>query len=277
MHADFRRALGLIEPQSVDFIYADPPFRTERAHRLAPAGRGRARRGGAPIAYEDRWSTPEYLDFLDDLIALSCAALKETGSIAIHVDHRASAHARCLLDEHFGPERFINELIWKYGLGNATASRHFLRKHDTILLYARSPRYFFDRQRGPLTEAQQRKYCHEDEGGRFMMSYGKRYNLKGGKPLESVLDIPALAATDGERCGYPTQKPLRLLEVLIESLCPPGGMALDPCCGSATTAVAAQRSGRRWIAIDESDAAIGMSTARLRAEQNAAFVVERIG
>lgn len=276
MHADFRRALGLIEPQSVDFIYADPPFRTERAHRLSPAAGGRTRRGGAPIAYEDRWSTPEYLDFLDDLIALSRAALKETGSIAIHVDHRASAHARCLLDEHFGPERFINELIWKYGLGNATASRHFLRKHDTILVYARSPRYFFDRQRGPLTDAQQRKYCHEDERGRFMMSYGKRYNLKGGKPLESVLDIPALAATDGERCGYPTQKPLRLLKVLIESLCPPCGMVLDPCCGSGTTAVAAQRSGRRWVAIDESDAAIGVSTVRLRAEQGAAFVVERI-
>lgn len=278
IRADFRVALSTVEPGSIDFIYVDPPFGTDRDHRLASRrnGRGPHALHARPVAYGDRRSVTEYLNFLDDLIALSRAMLRETGSIALHVDHRASAHARCLLDEHFGPERFINELIWKYGLGNATASRHFLRKHDTILVYARSPRYYFNRQRGPLTEAQRRKYCHEDARGRFMMSYGKRYDLKGGKPLESVLDIPALAATHGERCGYPTQKPLRLLEVLIESLCPPGGVVLDPCCGSATTAAAAQRSGRYWIAIDEAETAIRLSTARLQAEPGAAFAVERI-
>ena len=110
-----------------------------------------------------------------------------------------------------------------------------------------------------------------------MMSYGKRYDLKGGKPLESVLDIPALAAKDAQRCGYPTQKPLRLLEVLIESLCPPGGVVMDPCCGSGTTAVAAQRSGRKWIAIDESATAIHLATRRLEAEAGCAFAVERVG
>lgn len=278
IHADFRAALATVEAASVDFLYVDPPFGTDRDHRIASHRNGCGPRSllARPVAYDDRWTTPEYLDFLDDLIALSRAMLKETGSIAVHVDHRASAHVRCLLDEHFGPGRFINELIWKYGLGNATASRHFLRKHDTILVYGRTPRYFFNRQRGPLTEAQRRKYCHEDERGRYMMSYGRRYDLKGGKPLESVLDIPAIAATDAQRCGYPTQKPLRLLEVLIESFCPPGGMVLDPCCGSATAAAAAQRSGRRWIAIDESSVAIEMATLRLRAEPGAAFAVERI-
>lgn len=278
VHADFRIALSTVEPGSVDFVYVDPPFGTDRDHRMSPRryGRGAHSLHTRPVAYADRWSTPEHLDFLDDLIALSRAVLTEAGTIAVHVDHRASAHVRCLLDEHFGPGRIVNELIWKYGLGNAAATRHFLRKHDTILVYARSNRYYFKRQRGPLTDAQRRKYRHEDERGRYMLSYGKRYDLKGGKPLESVLDIPALGATDGERCGYPTQKPLRLLEVLIESLCPAGGLLLDPCCGSGTAAVAAQRSGRRWLAFDTSDAAIRMSTTRLLAEQ-ASFTVERIG
>lgn len=274
VHGDFRAALASVPAGSVDFIYVDPPFRTDRDHYLRAGRNG----GGAErqTAYADRWDEAAHLNFLDDLVALCRPALRETGSMAVHVDHRASAHARCLLDEHFGAERFINELIWKYGLGNATASRHFLRKHDAILVYGRTSRHYFKKQRGEVTEAQRRKYCHEDELGRYMMSYGKRYDFKGGKPLESVLDIPALAATDAQRCGYPTQKPLRLLEVLIESLCPPGGTVMDPCCGSGTTAVAAQRSGRNWIAIDESDAAIELATRRVEGEVRCGFVVQQI-
>jgi len=275
----------MLPAESVDFVYVDPPFRTQRDHcvtgRRGGVGRGAssdASNDAKPqAAFADRLNSAAYLNFLDDLILLVRPALRPTGSIALHVDHRASAHGRCLLDEHFGPQRFINELIWKYGLGNATASRHFLRKHDSILVYGKSARHYFHKQRGEVTEAQQRKYCHEDAGGRYMMSYGKRYDLKGGKPLESVLDIPALAATDAQRCGYPTQKPLRLLEVLIESLCPPGGVALDPCCGSGTTAVAAQQSGRAWIACDESATAIELATQRLEAEAGCGFVLERVG
>ncbi len=276
VHGDFRAVLGTVPEDSVDFIYVDPPFRTERDHYVKQSN-GKRNSATPQPAYSDRWTEADYLNFLDDLIALARPALRATGSIAMHVDHRASAHVRCLLDEHFGSERFINELIWKYGLGNATASRHFLRKHDCILVYGRTGQHYFKKQRGELTAAQQRKYCHEDERGRYMMSYGKRYDLKGGKPLESVLDIPALAATDAQRCGYPTQKPLRLLKVLIESLCPPAGVVMDPCCGSGTTAVAAQRLGRGWIACDQSETAIELATQRLEAEEGCAFVVARAG
>lgn len=277
IHGDFRLVLPTLPPESVDFVYVDPPFRTQRDHYVTGPGRGSDHDAKPQAAYADRFDSAAYLDFLDDLIILARPVLRETGSIALHVDHRASAHGRCLLDEHFGSARFINELIWKYGLGNATASRHFLRKHDSILVYGKTDQHYFSKQRGDITDAQHRKYCHEDEGGRYMMSYGKRYNLKGGKALESVLDIPALAATDAQRCGYPTQKPLRLLEVLIESLCPPRGVVLDACCGSGTTAVAAQRSARAWIACDESSVAIELATQRLEAEAACAFVVERMG
>lgn len=277
IQGDFRTVLPMLLAESVDFVYIDPPFCTQRDHYVTGQGRISDHDVKPQAAYADRFDSAEYLNFLDDLIMLARPVLRETGSIALHVDHRASAHVRCLLDEHFGAARFINELIWKYGLGNATASRHFLRKHDSILVYGKSARHYFSKQRGDVTDAQQRKYCHEDERGRYMISYGKRYYLKGGKPLESVLDIPALAATDAQRCGYPTQKPLRLLEVLIESLCPPGGVVLDACCGSGTTAVAAQRSGRTWIVCDASETAIELATQRLEAEAGCGFVVEGVG
>lgn len=267
--------LATVPAESIDFIYVDPPFRTHRDHFFRRLDRT-SLSAGANVAYADRWSEVEYIEFLDDLTALCRAVLRPTGSIAIHVDHRASAHVRCLLDEHFGEAQFINELIWKYGLGNATASRHFLRKHDTIAVYGKTGKYHFRRQRGDVTEAQRRKYCHEDDRGRYMISYGKKYYLKGGKPLESVLDIPAIAATDAERCGYPTQKPLRLLDVLIESFCPSDGVVLDACCGSGTTAVAAQQSGRSWIACDQSAQAIEIAADRLSAARGCSFSVERI-
>lgn len=269
IHADFREALATVADASVDFVYVDPPFGTGRPQT--------ARSGAGEATYQDQRSEIEQIELLDDLIAIGHRILKHTGSMALHVDHRCAAHARLLLDEHFGPARFINELIWHYGLGNARASRYFLRKHDNILVYGRSADYFFNRQRGAVTDAQQKKYCHEDEHGRYMLSYGKKYYLKGGKPLDSVLEIPALSATDKQRCGYPTQKPVSLLTTLIEALCPPGGLVVDPCAGSGTTAVAAHRSGRRWLICDESQRAVDLQQQRLAAESGCTYEVQRVG
>lgn len=276
IRGDLRRVLAHLPAASVDFAYLDPPFRSERDRTMrevespteasngAPSRNGRAHRR---TVYRDRWAIEDHLNLLDDAIQLARRLLKPTGVIAVHTDHRASHHVRCLLDEHFGPRRFVNELIWKYGLGNARAARHFLRKHDAIAVYGASAAHFFAKQRGPETPAQRGKYRHVDgEGRRYMVSYGKRYYHPGGKPLESVLDIAALSATQKERCGYPTQKPVALLRILIEAFCPPGASAvvLDPCCGSGTTAVAARRSGRSWIAIDEQALAIEVAERRLR-------------
>lgn len=280
--------LTRIEPKSVDFVYLDPPFMTQKDFAFNPASHRRHRLrlvGGdgsdenmveeektsaetTPTGYSDRWCRTAYLDFLDTAFRLLKPTLKETGSIAVHTDHRASHWVRCLLDEHFSPDSFINELIWKYGLGNARSTRHFLRKHDNIAVYAASSmkkkKYYFKMIRGKVTKAQKAKYCHEDEGGKYMLSYGKKYYLKGGKPLESVLEVPALSATSSERTGYPTQKPKELLRILIEALCPPGGCVLDPCCGSGTTLVAAAESGRAWMGIDVNADAVRTAESQLR-------------
>ena len=107
------------------------------------------------------------------------------------------------------------------------------------------------------------KYCHEDERGRYMMSRGKRYYLKGGKPLDSVWDIPAIAATSGERLGYPTQKPEALLERIVLASSNAADVVADFFCGSGTTPAVAHRLGRRWLACDASTGAVAMTRARL--------------
>ena len=108
------------------------------------------------------------------------------------------------------------------------------------------------------------KYSHVDEQGRrYMNSYGKRYILKGGKPLDDVWDLPSIAPTSSERVGYPTQKPLALLARIIQLASNEGDLVLDPFCGSGTTLVAAQQLNRRWIGIDANQDAIKIARKRL--------------
>jgi DNA modification methylase len=107
------------------------------------------------------------------------------------------------------------------------------------------------------------KYCHEDERGRYMMSRGRRYYLKGGKPLDSVWNIPAIAATSRERTGYPTQKPLALLDRVVRVWSNEGDVVADLFGGSGTTGVAAQRLHRGWLLCDGSAAAIDIARSRL--------------
>jgi DNA modification methylase len=169
-----------------------------------------------------------------------------------------------MLDGVFGAERFQNEIVWHYGLGAANATRHFLRKHDTILVYRKGDSSTFNLVRGAVTPAMRAKYCHEDERGRYMMSRGRRYYLKGGKPLDSVWRIPAIAATARERLGYPTQKPEALLERIVLSSSNEGDLVADFFCGSGTTPAVAHRLGRRWIACDDNPDAIALTAARLK-------------
>lgn len=259
IHGDFHDVLSALPEKSIDFIYADPPFRTERVRRMTGAQAGRA-------GYDDRFTPGQYLNLLDDLIRLSRSLLKPTGTLAIHVDHRATHWVRLLLDEHFGPDAFVNDIIWRYGLGNARAERHFARKHDVISVYAAGPAYYFCPQRGEVTAAQRAKYCHRDSHGHFMISYGRKYYLKGGRKLDSVLDIPSLSPTDRSRTGYPTQKPLRLLETLIRAFCPLNAQSIvvDPMCGSGTTLEAAQQAGVRWIGMDRNHNAFRITKRRLQ-------------
>lgn len=289
VHGAFQDVMpGFVPAGSVDFVYADPPFASDRVHRASDPG---SPDGDKPEAYSDRWDVSVYLNFLDDLIGLSHARLVPGGVLAVHVDHRAGPYVRALMQEHFGCVPgwegrggksagggvFVNELVWRYGLGNARGGKHFLRKHDTITVFAKGgAEYYFDAPTGPPSGAQSAKYCHveEDKSGegqqrRYMMSYGRKYYFKGGKRLDSVLEIPSISPTSSERTGYPTQKPLALLELLIRTFCRPGGLVLDPVAGCGTTAVASANLERRWVAIDRGSTAIDFARKRLVAHSGA--------
>jgi DNA modification methylase len=225
---DFARAL----PQhSVDLVYADPPFNTGKA-KAARAGR-----------YADTWpSLDVYLAWLGERVAATIPAIKVTGSILLHVDWRTSHRVRVMLDDLLGADRFVNHLVWSYGLGGSSP-RRFARKHDDILFYGMHPdRYWFDPPRVPATSNRLR--------GR-------------SKKATDVLDIPSINNMAAERTGYPTQKPLALLDLLVRACCPPGGVVLDPCCGSGTTLVAAAAAGRVPIGCDVSPPAIALARRRL--------------
>ncbi|GIV84780.1 MAG: hypothetical protein KatS3mg052_1787 [Candidatus Roseilinea sp.] len=247
----------------VDLIYLDPPFNTHKRR----VGRACGKPGDAGLAYPDAFGSPtRYITYVRPRVEEMRRVLAPHGSLFFHCDWRTSHHVRLMLDEVFGSARFINEIIWRYGLGASRATRRLLTKHDVIFWYANGPEYTFNLIREAPTPAMLAKYAHTDEDGRrYMLSYGRRYYLKGGKPLDDVWDIPAIAPTSRERVGYPTQKPLALLRRIIALASNAGDVVLDPFCGSGTTLVAAQALGRRWIGIDANPQAIALARARLAA------------
>lgn len=252
----------------VRLIYLDPPFATGSTFAATiPIGEHRSGRLDLRLpAYRDVWAggLPGYLTFMYALLIRLRSVLADDGWLCLHCDHRASAHLRLILDELFGSDAFRNEIIWSYGLGNGTSRRGFPRKHDTLLLYGKSDAAVFTPIRGEVSPAMANKYRHtRADGTRFMRSYGREYDLKGGKPVGSVWELPSVAPTSGERTGYPTQKPVALLERLILATTAPGNLVLDPCCGSGTTLIAASRLGRPSVGIDASPLAIAATRTRL--------------
>lgn len=247
--------LPTLPAESAQLVYLDPPFNTQRTHRAAEG------------SYADSFGSPrEYVAWMHPRIEALRRVLAPQGSLFFHCDMRTSHYMKVLLDEMFCDAGgvFVNEIIWRYGLGASRPGRRLLTKHDVILWYAKGPHYVFHLQRGAPTAAMLNKYRHiDEEGRRYMLSYGKRYILKGGKPLDDVWEIPAIAATSGERVGYPTQKPLALLTRIVALASNPDDLVLDPFCGSGTTLLAAQNLGRRWLGIDASEQAVQVARRRV--------------
>lgn len=235
-HADWLDAARQLAPATLDMLYADPPFMTNRTQ---------TDRAGS---FQDGWATTDaYIDWLHARVCATLPALKPEANILIHVDWRASHRVRVMLDDLLGEDRFVNHLVWSYGLGGSSP-RRFARKHDDILYYCIDPaRYYFDPPRVPATS-------------RRMQGQTKK--------ATDVLEIPTLNNMARERVGWPTQKPIALLDLLLGACCPPGGVVLDPCCGSGTTLIAAMRSGRRAIGFDASPEAVALTYSRVAQERS---------
>lgn len=259
----------------VNLVYLDPPFSTGRERR------GRASPEGKSLSYGDQWEggLGAYLDWLAGLLGQAHRILGPTGSLVLHLDWRASHAARLLLDAIFGPERFINEIVWHYGSGGR-ASRHFHRKHDALLWYARGPRHSFyseavsvPRSRCPSCGQERQKWNNmrrtlDTEGRtyRTIRSGGREYRYYDDEPVlppDVWLDISHLQQRDPERLGWPTQKPLALLRRIVAATTAPGDLVADLCAGSGTTLEAAQLLGRRFLGMDISPEAVALSFRRL--------------
>ena len=187
--------------------------------------------------------------------------LKPTGSIYLQMDYKISHWIR-LIFEDIGLT-LQNEITWQYGLGNNNTKRNWQNKHDTILFATKTKDYKWNDMRGEVTPQMKAKYCHKDEQGNFMMSYGKKYYLKGGKRIGNVWDFPNLSATDSERLGYDTQKPKVLIEQIIKSCTNENDLVADFYLGSGTTAEVCKDLNRNFIGCDINPFAVEISKQRL--------------
>lgn len=271
---DFRR--------QVDLIYIDPPFDSKADYkktiRRKGAEAGADHNSFEEKQYSDMWSNDEYLQFMFERLTLMRELLSEKGSIFLHADWHKIHHLRCILDEIFGSDRFLNEIIWSYGAGG-NPSKFFPRKHDTLLWYAKSSDHFFTKElfqkilRVPYDESTlETHYKKRDEKGRrfrVQTVNGRDYvtYADDGKLVTDVwVDVGAQNAgspISPEYTGFPTQKPEMLLERIISAASGPRDLIFDCFMGSGTTQSVAMKLGRRFIGADINFGAIQTTTKRL--------------
>jgi DNA modification methylase len=258
----------------IDLIYADPPFFSNRRY---PARVGRNEDSRKPgewklaEGYGDHWVDLEsYLDMLFPRLVLMHRLLSPTGSLYLHLDWHANAYARVLLDEIFGQDRLLNEVVWLYH-GPSPIRSAFNRKHDTILVYTKSDRYTFnvDEVRTPYNDNTVKTFASSSKAG-----FGKIPDLARGKVPEDWWYFPVVARLHSERSGYPTQKPEALLERIVRASSNPGDLVADFFCGSGTAPLVAARLQRNFIAVDSQRRAVHTARHRLVATGVSPFQME---
>jgi DNA modification methylase len=256
--------LALLPANSVDLIYLDPPFFSNRYYEVIWGDEAEVR------SFEDRWEggINHYVGWMRERVMEMWRVLKPTGSLYLHCDWHASHYLKVMLDEVLGVEHFQNEIIWCYKTGGAT-KRRFARKHDVIFFYTKLPKgYSFNPQ--PEKSYMMHKYgfkksnFEEDDKGQYSWVIAKDW-----------WEIPSVGSADKQRLGYPTQKPERLMEVIIKASSNPGDIVLDPFAGCGTTLVVAHRLKRHWVGIDISPTACNLMKRRLA--KVGAFDVKLVG
>ena len=187
--------------------------------------------------------------------------LKPTGSIYLHCDPTMSHYLKLLMDVVFGRRNFRNEIVWYYYNGVSNTKKDFAHKHDVLLFYA-------DRKHNTFSDIDAREpYVENSNYVRNWESYGGGPSNPRGKRMHDVWRIPSINNMAKDRTGYPTQKPLSLLERIVKASSNEGDMVFDPFCGCATTLVAADRLNRQWAGIDISSKAVNHVIERVKEDQ----------
>lgn len=239
----------------VDLIYIDPPFDSKADYKKKISLRGKTVTNDSSSfeekQYGDIWTNDEYLQFMYERLILCRELLSDTGSIYLHCDWHKSHHLRMLLDEVFGADNFLNEVIWSYKSGGGSKDR-FGRKHDTIFLYAKK----------------QGKHCFNADDVRVPYSavIPKKWEDKfdeRGKYCPDVWDISRPPNHSASWLRYPTQKPEGVVERVVLASSNPGDLVFDCFMGSGTTQAVAMKLGRRFIGADINLGAVQTTTKRL--------------
>ena len=262
----------------IDLIYIDPPFATGTDFSfVTQIGDGDLEMTKAPSiieekAYRDTWGagSTSYLVMMSERLALLRDLLSEAGSLFVHCDWHVSFLLRYLLDERFGSDHFLNEIVWYYYNKFQGNVHRFAANHDVIFWYHKGEKYRFTLQKEKRLEGKVRQIKR-----RWDKDKGAIVNVKGpdGKVLyqetdeRTVDDVWRVAmlqpADHTENTGFPTQKPVAILHRILQAATQPGALVADVFCGSGTTLVAAEKLGRRWIGCDLSRFAIHTTRKRL--------------
>ena len=260
----------------VQCVYLDPPFFTGSLFNMRVRVGEREWRSGAGSlelsAYSDKWaSAEEYISEIRALAELARELMSDTGVIFLHVDWRMQARLRIMMDEVFGENNFMNEIIWTYQTGGR-ARKYFSRKHDMILFYRKGPAYRFYIENVPISRTDARRNHMKrqvDKDGRVyrtIKSGGKVYKYYDDDPVypgDVWDDVSHLQQKDPQRTGYDTQKPLKLLERIVLCSTRPGDIVCDLTCGSGTALEAAAINGRNFVGVDMSPLAVQTARRRL--------------
>jgi site-specific DNA-methyltransferase (adenine-specific) len=262
VHGDNLAVLQTLPVQTFDLIYMDPPFNTGRSQgrrtlavaadpageRVGFGGRRYRSRLLSELRYDDEFG--DYLGFLEPRLRLARELLAAHGTLYFHIDYREAHYCKLLLDECFGRDAFLNELIWAYDYG-AKPRRRWPAKHDTILVYVRTPgAHLFD-----ADAVEREPYMAPGLVGPEKAARGKR-------PTD--VWFHTIVPTNGaEKTGYPTQKPAGVLRRMVAASSRPGGWCLDPFAGSGTLGAVCRELGRRFVLVDSSPDAIAVMRDRL--------------
>lgn len=254
---------------AIDLIYIDPPFdsKADYKKKIEVKGMGKAETDSTSFEekqYGDIWTNDEYLQFMYERLVILKELLSEKGCLYLHCDWHKSHHLRMLLDEVFGPEKFVNEVIWHYS-GAGTPKGCWAKRHDNILVYSKTNNYVFnaDSVRTEYAATTIERFSHAINNVRNGINFGSQSLNPLGKYPEDVLDVSIEAPSASIRTGYPTQKPEALLEKIIKASSNPGDIVFDCFMGSGTTQAVAMKLGRRFIGADINLGSIQTTTKRL--------------
>ena len=248
-----------LESGKIDMIYIDPPFCAQSVFKGKAFGTD-----GNAINFNDQWGggVNSYIHWLKPRLRECHRLLSSKGVLCLHLDQNSVHYAKIELDKIFGSENLVNELVWCYGSGGVS-KKHFSKKHDTILVYSKNKKYTFnvDDVREPYKE--KCKVAYKIVNGK---KYKRKHEL--GRVPYDWFELPILTNTAKERLGYPTQKPLALLDKLIKAFTDKGDTVADFFCGCGTTVSSSQNLGRAWVGGDISGDAIEVIKKRMKKDHD---------